>query len=67
MEQTETQNMEPKMRLNIKQSAKGQKYYEYTVKADDIEELTVLSEQVKLLAEKTCEVEDANEHNPESG
>lgn len=58
MEHSESLSMEPKMRLNIKQSSKGQKYYEYTVKADDIEELTVLSEQVKRLAEKTCGVED---------
>lgn len=51
MEKTETNDKEFKMRLNIKRNFKGEIGYEYTVRADTIDELKALKEQVKLEAE----------------
>jgi len=45
MEKNET-SQEPNMRLNIKQTAKGDFYGEYTVRADSIEELEARSKEV---------------------
>jgi len=50
---TDTKNIT----LEIKMSAKGEKYYTYKVRADTIDELTVLSEQTRTLAEKTIKGE----------
>ena len=49
MEQTNS-SQEPNMRLNFKQSAKGQFQTEWTVRADCIAELEARNNQVKELA-----------------
>lgn len=48
MEQNE--KSEPKFRLNIKQTAKKELYWDITVKGDDIEQLTIDLENLKRLA-----------------
>lgn len=49
----ETKQEEKNFRLNIKQNAKGELYYEFTVRADDILTLEERTKQVKELAERT--------------
>ena len=51
----ETEGKETKFRLNIKQNFKGEKGYEYTLRADTIEELKILKEQIKPVVEKEVE------------
>ena len=51
MEKNET-SQEPNMRLNIKQTAKGDFYGEYTVRADCIEELEARSKEVSDYMQK---------------
>lgn len=56
---------EPKFRLNIKQNAKLEKYWDVTVKADTIEELTVQIEAVKRLAMiQTGQMMEENKDEP---
>ena len=45
---------EPKFRLNIKQNAKKECYFDITVKGDTIEEVTVEIENLKRLAMIQC-------------
>lgn len=42
------------IRLNIKQSAKGQEYYECTVRADTIEEVKKLMDETRKYAREIC-------------
>ena len=51
MEQTKTN--EPLFRVNIKQTAKGEPYYDVTTKGDTIEEVSERLKQALSLAEET--------------
>lgn len=54
MEDTQTQYAEPKMKLSIKLSARGQKHYDYTVRADTPEELKALKDSLQQIADEEC-------------
>lgn len=54
MQEQNLQGLEPNMRLNIKQSAKGSKYWDITVRANDIEEIKQRLEQLKQIATEEC-------------
>jgi len=54
----ETEAKEPKIRLNIKKNFKGEMAYEYTVRGETPQEIEVLKQQVKIIAE--AEVKNAN-------
>lgn len=54
MEQTQIQPIEPKFRLNIKQSAKGERYWDITCRGSDLEQLTLDIESLKRLAMIQC-------------
>lgn len=45
----QTTNQEPKYRLNIKQNYKGEQGYEYTIRADTIDELKKLDTKINVL------------------
>ena len=52
MQEEIVNGIEPNMRLNIKQSAKGEKYWDITVRGQNIEEVKERIKQLKELAEK---------------
>jgi len=45
---------DPRIRFNVKQSAKGFLYYEFTVKGDTIEEVKDLAKKAKKELEEIC-------------
>ena len=51
MQEQETNEVEPNMRLNIKQSVKGLKYWDITVRGQNIEEIKERIAKLKELAE----------------
>ena len=53
----ETERNEPKIRWNIKQSAKGNLYWEFTVRGETNEECKRLAEEAKTELEKICRPE----------
>lgn len=53
--QEENNGMEPNLRVNIKQSAKGDKYWDVTARGNTIEEIKERIQKLKELAIKECE------------
>ena len=48
------ESKEHKFRLNMKQSAKGQWYGEFTIKEDDLEETVKLAKEMREHVEELC-------------
>ena len=55
MQEESSNGVEPNMRLNIKQSAKGDKYWDITTRGNTIEEIKERIQKLKELAIKVCE------------
>ena len=63
MELDQPTNKEDKIRINIKRSMAGKKTYEYTVRADNIDELVILLNEVERECEKTIKESEPNEQH----
>ncbi len=55
MQEENLQGIEPNMRLNIKENAKKEKYWDATVRGQNIEEIKDRIQKLKELAIKECE------------
>jgi hypothetical protein len=60
------QIQEPTFRLNVKESAKGFRYYEWTVKGDNFKELQERNEEIRKYVMRLREEDEKTENaNPQ--